>query len=392
MALLVFIVLFLVGNLQPQSFTAFVMRLKLVPVEKRTAVVQEFLASSRTTPLIENGNAAHFVWFGKAKSVVINGDLQRGWSVPDTMESISCGDSSLFFRSYVLPPDTRVDYQFIVDGKYGTDPRNPRITPSGYGAHSELAMPSFVSNHNLVDKPKTPHGSIDSLVWTSRDSSLTSRVVWIYKPNGYKNLKNLPTVYVHDGNEALQYEFFVTVLDNLIANRAIKPVLAVFVPPVEREYEYVGRKQRKFTKALCNELVPLIDRRYHTSRKPDERAMMGISNGGHLALATVLKRPDVFLKAAGQSSTMTPQLDEILENAVEHPPLHRPFTLYLDVGRYDLDYPGAEESFLKANQGFSAELTKDGIKHTFRVVNDGHEWANWRERTEDILDLFFGRK
>ena len=120
--------------------------------------------------------------------------------------------------------------------------------------------------------------------------------------------------------------------------------------------------------------------------------MMGISNGGHVSLATVFKRPDVFLNGAGQSSTITLQLLEILDNAVEHLPAHKPFKLYTDVGAYDLDYPGADGSFLSVNREFSAELTKDGIKHVYREVNDGHEWANWRERTEDILKLFFGAK
>jgi enterochelin esterase-like enzyme len=64
----------------------------------------------------------------------------------------------------------------------------------------------------------------------------------------------------------------------------------------------------------------------------------------------------------------------------------------MDVGTYDLDYPGADESFLSANREFGAELTKHGIKHIYREVNDGHEWANWRERTEDILKMFFGVK
>jgi hypothetical protein len=85
-------------------------------------------------------------------------------------------------------------------------------------------------------------------------------------------------------------------------------------------------------------------------------------------------------------------LFEILDNAAEHLPNHKPFTLYMDVGAYDLDYPGADGSFLSINREFSAELTKDGVKHVFHEFNDGHEWANWRERTEEILRLFFGFK
>jgi enterochelin esterase family protein len=384
------LILFLSFGQQASSFNTFLVRLKLLPIPQRSAAVEELLGSSRATPLVENGSLAHFVWFGKANTVVLNGDLQRGWSSPDTLESIPCGDYSFFYRSYMVPPDTRVDYQFIVDGKTGTDPRNPRITPSGYGPHSELAMPGFVSNPVLKNRPDVPHGTIDSMWFTSNIDSLRPRAIKIYKPSGFPGLSNLPSLYVHDGFAALESEYFQNVLDNLIADRKIRPLVVVFIPPVLREDEYVGRRQRAFTRMLCDELVPLIDKSYPTSRKPEDRGMMGISNGGHVSLATVLKRPDVFLNGAGQSSTITLQLLEILDNAAEHRSFHKPFNLYMDVGAYDLDYPGADGSFLSMNRGFSAELMKDGIKHEYRELNDGHEWASWRERTEEILEFFFG--
>jgi enterochelin esterase-like enzyme len=233
---------------------------------------------------------------------------------------------------------------------------------------------------------------VDSIWFKSGIDSLRPRAIKIFKPYGFASLSNLPSLYVHDGFEALKSEYFQNVLDNLIADHKIKPIIVVFVPPVLREDEYVGRRQRAFTTMLCDELVPLIDKSYPTSRKPEDRGMMGISNGGHVSLATVLKRPDVFLNGAGQSSTITPQLLEILDNAVQHRSSHKPFNLYMDVGQYDLDYPGTDGSFLNLNREFSAELTKDGIIHMYREVNDGHEWANWRERTEEILRLFFGAK
>jgi enterochelin esterase-like enzyme len=375
---------------QAPSFDAFLLRLKLLPIEQRYAAVEEFLAASRTTPVIENGSVVHFVWFGKANAVVLNGDLQRGWSSPDTLQSIPCGDFSFFYRSYMVPPDTRVDYQFIVDGKHSTDPRNPRITPSGFGPHSELAMPGFVSNPILKYRKDVPHGTVDSMWFKSSIDSLRPRAIKIYKPYEYSGLVNLPSLYVHDGFEALKSEYFQNVLDNLIADHKIRPLVVVFIPPVLREDEYVGRTQRAFTHMLCDELVPMIDRAYATSHKPEDRAMMGISNGGHVTLATVLKRPDVFLNGAGQSSTITLQLLEILDNAVEHLPSHKLFKLYVDVGQYDLDYPGADGSFLSVNREFSQELTKAGLVHTYREVDDGHEWANWRERSADILEFFFG--
>jgi enterochelin esterase-like enzyme len=64
--------------------------------------------------------------------------------------------------------------------------------------------------------------------------------------------------------------------------------------------------------------------------------------------------------------------------------------IYFDVGQFDL--PGGAVnnlSFYQANEAFHLELEKAGIKHVFQVLNDGHEWANWRERTDDILPYFY---
>ncbi|HEY6951189.1 MAG TPA: alpha/beta hydrolase-fold protein [Bacteroidota bacterium] len=392
MAFIASILLFLTAAQQAPSFDAFLLRLGLLRMEERPAAVREFLESHKTTPIVEDGSLAHFVWVGKATTVVVNGDLQRSWSQPDTMQRVPCGDVSFFYRSYMVPPDTRIDYQFVVDGKPMTDPRNPRITPSGYGPHSELAMPAFVTNPVMKYRAEVPHGSIDSVRFKSIEDALRPRTIIIYKPANYAESAALPVLYVHDGFEALDDEYFRNVLDNLIADHKIKPVLAVFIPPVERNDEYVGRKQRAFTRMLCDELVPFIDRTYKTSQQPGDRGMMGISNGGHVSLATVLKRPDVFLNVAGQSPTITFQLLEVLDNAAARLSSHKPFRIYIDVGQYDLDYPGADGSFLTYNREFSGELTRAGIKHTYREVNDGHEWANWRERTDDILKMFFGSK
>ncbi len=372
-------------------FKDFIQQLKQLPITERTSAVEQYLVEKKTTPIIENETFLHFVWFGKASTVLLSGDLQN-WSAHDTLEKIPCGENTFFYSSYTVPPDSRLDYQFIVDGTWGTDPKNPRITPSGYGPHSEAAMPRFKSNPNLIYNANVPHGKIDSMFFKSSNDSIHPREIKLYVPHEYENLSDLPTLYVHDGFEALEYESFNIVLDNLIAAKKISPVIVIFIPPVERGEEYVGSKLRDFTIALCNELVPLIDQTYRTSKNPAQRAMMGISNGGHASFAIVLKRPDVFLNAAGQSSTIAMQLFEIFDCTREHLSSHPPFKIYLDVGHYDIRSPQEGASFLQSNKNFSRELTKNGIAHLYHEFNDGHEWANWRERTEEILIYFFGKK
>lgn len=47
-------------------------------------------------------------------------------------------------------------------------------------------------------------------------------------------------------------------------------------------------------------------------------------------------------------------------------------------------------SFLSSNQLLGKKLAEAKIDHKFNVFNDGHQWANWRERTDDILSTSLG--
>lgn len=381
------------ADFRASALGKFVALLKTLPDAQRRPAVERFLLDHPIWPLIERDTLASFLWFGKARVVAINGDLQYGWSRPDTMASIPCDNDTLFIRMYSLPPDARLDYLFTVDGREMPDPRNPRITPSGFGPHSEVAMSKFKSNPLRQLRPNVPQGALDSLMFASKNDSLKPRQVRVYKPADYEHLSLLPSLYVHDGSEAMEYLDYPTVLDNLIADRKIEPVLVVFIPWVEGDMPYLFEKHREFSDAICGELVALIDGKYRTIARPERRAVAGISAWGQFAIMTALNRPDVFLCAAGQSSTLKEAPFDALREALNNRS-HRPaYRIYFDVGRYDLTSGGMEGlTFLQANRQFHEEMEKYGLVHAYHEFNGGHQWADWRERTEEILVYFFGVK
>jgi enterochelin esterase family protein len=54
-------------------------------------------------------------------------------------------------------------------------------------------------------------------------------------PPGYDaGTVRYPVLYVHDGDDSIQYGAMDTVLDNLIARRELPPLIAVFVAPIHR--------------------------------------------------------------------------------------------------------------------------------------------------------------
>ncbi|MBE0637199.1 MAG: esterase family protein, partial [Bacteroidales bacterium] len=348
---------------QGSRLYAFGLSLQNFPENERDSVINDFIREYPTTPIFESDTVVSLYWYGKADQVLIYSDL-HGWSVPDTLNSIPCGGFTFFHKSYILPFDARIDYQFQIDTLFTIDERNPSITPSGYGPHSEIAMPGFKPDPIRQHRQDILHGSLDSLLLVSKSSDIQSRKAMVYLPYGIDSLDQLPVLYVLDGLEAIEYMSYPTVLDNLIADGKIEPLIVVFIPPVERHVEFIGEKHDDFLAVLCDEFVPHVDKTYKTQAQPEKRGITGISSGGHFALLAVLSRPDVFLCGAGQSPTMSNALLEALHNfsseKINYPSLH----FYFDVGRFDLANGTINnQTFLEANEHFSRELTSAGISY-----------------------------
>lgn len=378
-------------QLASSDFYTFVSHLIDRPLENRKILIQQFITANPNSPIIESKNLAILYWYGKAESVLINGDIQKAWAEPDTMKSIHCGDSTFFYQIYSLPADTRVDYLLLVDGKETLDPRNPITTPSGYGKHSQLSMPLFNPDSIRNYKENNQHGSLDSLIVNSAILSPNNRSLKIYLPADYDSLNSLPVLFVNDGFKALSFNPYKNILDNLLADKKIEPLIVVFIKYEENDATYFIDNADDYMNFLSEELVPFIDSKFKTSALARDRAITGISAGGHISLLTALIKPDVFSMGAGQSTTISELLFEALEAIYSNNKslIHSKF--YFDVGRFDLETGSfASNDFLYSNQLFAEKFKEAGLNYSFRMFNDGHQWANWRERTDDILIHFFG--
>lgn len=381
-----------------QSFEDILARLRSVPAELRQRIIEPYLNTKKTAPIIDTDSTVTFVLYGAAKDVAVNGNLQQ-WMQEVPLDSLHCGPYTLFFKTFAAPSDARFDYQLVIDGKYRTDPQNPNITPSGFGPHSEVRMPKFVPSPYRAWRSDIPHGTIDSLAPTLTvmpplsHYMIAPRPLKVYRPAGYDTLTGLPVLYVHDGFESATYMEIPSMLDNMIHERLLPPMLAVFIPPVNRDAEYMGTMMPKYADYLAEELVPLIDHLYRTDRYRASRAMTGISAGGTITIESVLRHPETFANAGIQSGSITRSTyDRTRERCVAGTfPLNT--HIYMDCGKYDIPVTGDEfggKSFLVLHQEYDALLTQYRVPHYFKVANDGHEWASWRERYPDMLMYFFG--
>jgi hypothetical protein len=105
------------------------------------------------------------------------------------------------------------------------------------------------------------------------------RDIAVYTPPGYeRNGAPLGLLIVFDGEWYLTLVPTPTILDNMLADRKIPPLVAVFVDNPSRSAEL--HCNPVFADFLANELVPWIRGRYAVSDDPARTTLTGSSAGG----------------------------------------------------------------------------------------------------------------
>jgi len=374
--LLLFLLLLAVSTSRAQTFQQFLDRINFLPMSQRQPVADSFISVCPAFPLVESDSLAHFIFTGTTTSVSLAGDATQ-WNPSLNLALIPGTD--FWYATRVYETDARLDYKLVIGGSnWIPDPRNPKTCTGGFGPNSELRMSANTEPPEVLYYPGIPHGTIRD---TSCHSNIlnNTRPIKIYLPPSYPaDAGGYPLLLFHDGLDYLNLAATKNILDYLIATRMIRPVIALFVPPVEREAEYAGSKIDQFTAFITTELMPYIDNRYKTSKDPSQRATLGASNGGNIALYLSIKKPGSFGKAAAQSSNVIPAITTALQNSSR-----LKLEFYLDIGKYDIP------ELIPMVQNLAALLQSKGYAYTLKDIHEGHSWGNWKEHLRLPLMLFF---
>jgi enterochelin esterase-like enzyme len=361
----------------PFSFVTFLHELTALPEGERWTAVDRFISSLPSIPYIEKETVVHFLFRGDAASVTIPCDA-NDWS-PSGFPMKRIDGTNFWYYTHHFDPDARIDYKFLIDGWcWILDPLNPHRCEGGFGPNSELRMPSYVPPPEIEYHPDIRHGTLTDV---NIDSAIlgNSRTIRVYTPPGYeRTTDSYPVVCFHDGFDYLALGSAHNILDDLIARRRIAPVIAVFVPPIDRYVEYSGTQMHQFYAFIVDELLPFIDRTYRTKRTPADRATIGASNSGNMALLCGLSYPEVFGNVAAQSSNIVSAVVHGYENS---PRLNLKF--YLDIGTYDL------VELMPVVQNFAQVIRSKGYPHVYWKYHGGHSWGSWRANLGRALKYFF---
>lgn len=369
-----------VRGVSAQSFEQFLNRIDSLPESDRATAADSLLTATKSFPIIERDTVVHYIYNGPANKVTVPGDV-NGWK-PEAMPMTHIRGTSLWYLTQDYPADARLEYKYLVDDtNWILDPSNPDQAIEGFGPNSELRMPEYVPPPEMEYYPDIAHGTVADTMWYSTNLS-NKRKIEVYLPPGYATTSDsFPVVYFQDGSEAVSLEKAGNIIDYLISKKSIRPVIAVFVPPVNRTAEYAGDQVTPFMNFFVDELVNFVDTHYRTVKNPMGRAVIGASFGGNISLWLAAKHKEIFGNIAAQSSYVDPQLAQIF---LEGPKLN--LKIHLDLGTYDMP------ELIPMVRNLHSILQARGYAFEFGEYHEGHSWGNWRARTKNALEFFFPAK
>jgi|APTNR8051073442_1049403.scaffolds.fasta_scaffold00003_171 enterochelin esterase family protein len=351
------------------------------------------LIEEKSIPLVQEDSVAFF-YRGNANSVSWLGDF-NGWGYDKKFNNkgVRIPQTDIWLLKTSFPKDGRFDYKILVNGSdWVIDFFNPNQQWSGVGGgspNSELRMPFWKPESVAVQKEGVPKGALTwDILFVSK--TLGYQMTYnVYLPFGYSPSKEYPVIYVTDGYEYLHERLgnMATVLDNLIHENKIQPIVAVFLDHREPVNRANNRRMQelamnpKYLDFFENEFIAHIESKYSVSKDPKQRAVLGTAMGGLTSAYFAFSKPGVFGMAGIQSPAFKfkPEIYTVCDNP-EAPPVK----VYLTTGVF---YDAEIES-----RKMKQILEKNFCTFQYSESNQGHSWGNFRDTIDDILVYFFPPK
>jgi enterochelin esterase-like enzyme len=134
-----------------------------------------------------------------------------------------------------------------------------------------------------------------------------------------------------------------------------------------------------FGKALVTEVIPQIEANYRVSKKRQDRAIAGLSMGGHESLVTGLNHPELFAWIGTFSAGLNAKtVSELPTGSAAKANLR---LLWMACG--------VDDGLLKQNREMIATLKAQGLPVTAIETPGHHQWPVWRDNLIHFAPLLF---
>lgn len=215
-----------------------------------------------------------------------------------------------------------------------------------------------------------------------------ARDVLVYLPARYHDgsCDRLPSVVLHDGNEALTRGNFMEAAEALYTSRPeLSSILAFVALPSQdvRTDEYTfgtpTAKAADYGAFLATELVPMLSKSYRVCSRPEARGISGASLGGLVSTWLAFEQKGTWGWVGAQSASFFWENDAMIERVSREPKIAARF--YLD--------SGCPDDNCDVTDAMAQALAAKGYDHV-RVTEQGgkHEWLHWNKRLAGMLTHF----
>jgi len=241
-------------------------------------------------------------------------------------------------------------------------------------------------------------GQVRSIYYYSKEQKAW-RHAMVYTPAEYETgKKRYPVLYLQHGMGEDETGWskqghMQHIMDNAIAKGQAVPMLVVMESgDIKAPFNFAGGGSNRqgmsdygasFYPVLLNDLIPYIDANFRTKTDRDNRAMAGLSWGGHQTFDVVLQNLDKFAWMGAFSGAIfgldvKTAYNGVFTNADEfNKKIHY---LYLNCG--------SEENFGTAN--LVKSLNDMGINAVFsESKGTAHEWLTWRRGLNEFIPHLF---
>jgi enterochelin esterase-like enzyme len=396
------------------------------------------------TPLIERARddeknmLVTFVWKGTPDTrnvMVLWFPFTSQW--PDDYRMTRIADSDVWYKTIKVDKRKRFIYRLVSNGPnlhasqepaggdtfstlwagsqidplnpnhWAADPEDPDV-PEHQG-FSAVEMPDAPAQPWAALRPGVPQGKIERHPFSSALLK-NDREIGVSLPPGYaQGATPDACLIVLDANadpkrdKQPAREPTETILDNLISENRIPPMVALFVdngPGDARSRELPCNPT--FANFLNFELVPWARRSYNVTLDPRQVVVAGSSYGGLAATFVALRHPETFGNVLSQSGSYwwTPPKNNpsdfdpdaepnwVAKQFIAAPLL--PLRFYLDAGSDEIDLSGQGRAILVPTRHLRDVLLAKGYEVHYQEFVGGHDYLSWRGTLADGLILLMG--
>ena len=357
------------------------------------AFIAETTIEGNQFPKVDKQNRAYFyINAPQARKVVVDICSKKYDMQPDGKGG---------FMAVTDPLPVGFHYYFMnIDGVNFIDP----ATETFFGCNREsggIEIPEGPEGDYYRPQQGVPAGCVRSIYYFSKEQNKW-RHAMVYTPAEYDNAKNAkkryPVLYLQHGMGEGETSWTLQgkmqhIMDNSIAKGEAVPMIVV-MESGDIKAPFGGGSNRQgmstygnsFYPVLLNDLIPYIDQNFRTKNDRENRAMAGLSWGGHQTFDIVLNNLDKFAWMGTFSGAIfgldvKTAYNGVFANADEfNKKIHY---MYMNWG---------SEDFIKSGD-IVKQLRELGVKvDSSESAGTAHEFLTWRRGLHEFIPHLFKKK